>query len=146
MMDPATDSLIETILERMRAEGGRITKKRIRIVAALTEFEHPASAEEVRLSAGLPETDLVTVYRNLEALHNIGVIQRIPLENGTQLFELTAPGEHYHHLICRECHQAERLNLCVGKEVLDRAKAHGYSRITHIMEVYGVCKNCDDHN
>ncbi|MFT6236389.1 MAG: Fe2+ or Zn2+ uptake regulation protein, partial [Lentimonas sp.] len=102
-MNSAPDSSIETILERMRAGGGRITKKRIRIVEVLMQFEHPASADEIRQKAGLPETDLVTVYRNLEALQSIGVIQRIPLENGTQLFELTAPGEHYHHLICREC-------------------------------------------
>ncbi|CAA6679817.1 MULTISPECIES: Fur family transcriptional regulator [unclassified Lentimonas] len=145
-MNPTPDSSIETILERMRADGGRITKKRIRIVEALTQFDRPASAEEIRQSAQLPETDLVTVYRNLDALRNIGVIQRIPLENGTQLFELTAPGEHYHHLICRECHQAERLDLCVGKEVLGRAKAHGYSQITHVMEVYGVCKDCDSQS
>lgn len=145
-MNSAPDSLIETILERMRAEGGRITQKRIRIVRALTQFDHPASADKIRQSAGLAETDLVTVYRNLEALHGIGAVQRIPLENGTQLFELTAPGEHYHHLICRECHQAERLDLCVGKEVLGRAKAHGYSQITHVMEVYGVCKDCDNHS
>lgn len=139
------DSLMETILERMRAEGGRITKKRVRIVEALMQFDHPASAEEIRKSAELPETDLVTVYRNLEALHSVGVIQHIPLENGTQLFELTAPGEHYHHLICRECHQTERLDLCVGEEVLGRAKEHGYSQINHVMEVYGVCKDCTDH-
>jgi Fe2+ or Zn2+ uptake regulation protein len=146
IMNSAPDSSIETILERMRAGGGRITKKRIRIVEVLMQFEHPASADEIRQKAGLPETDLVTVYRNLEALQSIGVIQRIPLENGTQLFELTAPGEHYHHLICRECHQAERLDLCIGKEVLGRAKAHGYSQITHVMEVYGVCKDCDSHS
>lgn len=144
-MDSAPDSLIENILERMRTEGGRITKKRIRIVEALAQFDHPASADEIRQSAGLPETDLVTVYRNLEALQRVEVIQRIPLENGTQLFELTAPGEHYHHLICRECHQAKRLDLCVGKEVLGRAKKHGFSQISHVMEVYGVCKDCDDH-
>lgn len=107
------------------------------------DLERPASAEEIRLKAQLPATNLVTVYRNLEALSAMGVLQRIPLENGTQLFELTSQGEHYHHLICRECHQAERLDVCMGKELTKMAKAQGYSKVNHIMEVYGVCKECD---
>jgi Fe2+ or Zn2+ uptake regulation protein len=142
-MTQPRSSQFETILERMREGGGRITQKRVRIVEALMEFDHPASAEEIRSQAGLPGSDIVTVYRNLDALDAAGVLQRIPLENGTQLFELTAPGEHYHHVICRQCHKAERLNLCVGKEVMGTAKAHGFTQVTHVMEVYGLCEDCD---
>ena len=58
----------------------------------------------------MPATDLVTVYRDLDAFEAIHALQRIPLENGTQLFELTAPGEHYHHLICRS---ATKLNASI---------------------------------
>ena len=71
------------------------------------------------------------------------MLQRVPLENGTQLFELTAPNEHYHHLICRECHKTERLDLCVSKVVIGQAEAHGYTQIAHLMEVYGVCGQCE---
>jgi Fe2+ or Zn2+ uptake regulation protein len=142
-MSEPPNSQFETILERMRVGGGRITQKRMRIVEALMEFDRPASAEEIRTKAGLPASDLVTVYRNLDALDAAGVLQRIPLENGTQLFELTAPVEHYHHVICRQCHKAERLNICVGKEVMGTAKAHGFSKIPHVMEVYGVCESCE---
>ena len=67
------------------------------------------------------------------------------LENGTQLFELTAPDEHYHHLICRECHKTERLDLCVNSTVFNQAKKHGYTQIAHLMEVYGVCEDCEDN-
>jgi Fe2+ or Zn2+ uptake regulation protein len=145
-MTDESDSLFATILERLRSGGGRITKKRMRIVEALMIMKHPASAEEVRVQAGLPETDLVTVYRNLDALNTAGMLQRVPLENGTQLFELTAPGEHYHHLICRKCHSAQRLDLCIGSAVNSQAKAYGYSDVSHIMEVYGVCKDCDSQS
>lgn len=121
-----------------------MTKKRERILGALLTFEKPATAEEIRERAELPPTDLVTVYRNLEAFESIHALQRIPLENGTQLFELTAPGEHYHHLICRECHKAERLDVCVGKEAADQAKAKGFTEIAHVLEVYGVCEECTE--
>jgi Fe2+ or Zn2+ uptake regulation protein len=141
MAEPRSE-LFDIVLERLRAEGGRMTKKRERILDALLSFDHPASAEEIRGRAELPGSDLVTVYRNLDAFDTVGVLQRIPLENGTQLFELTAPGEHFHHLICRECHRAERIDLCVGTEAMRKAKAKGYSQIAHIMEVYGVCEDC----
>ena len=142
-MSTLSHSLLESTLERMRSKGGRITQNKIRIIKALIDLDHPASAEEIREQANLPVTKIVTVYRNLEVLNEIGTLQRVPLENGTQLFELTAPGDHYHHLICRECHQAERLDVCLGEELRGVAEAHGYSKINHIMEVYGICEKCD---
>ncbi|MFU8848171.1 MAG: Fur family transcriptional regulator [Opitutales bacterium] len=136
--------LFNIVLARLRADGGRMTKKREQLLAALLTFDRPAAAEEIRERAQLPASDLVTVYRNLEAFEGLGVLQRVLLESGTQLFELTAPDEHYHHLICRECHKTERLDVCVGHEVVKRAKSHGYSQITHLMEVYGVCEDCGE--
>ena len=92
----------------------------------------------------LPPSDLVAVYRNLETFEAIKALQRIPLERGTRLLELTAPSEHYHHPICRVCHKAERPDLCVGGEVEDRASARGYTVIAYLLEVYGVCGACAD--
>ena len=134
--------LLSIVLGRLRADGGRMTKKREQVLGALLTFDRPAAAEEIRERAELPTSDLVTVYRNLETFEGLGVLQRVPLENGTQLFELTAPDEHYHHLICRTCHKAERLEVCLSKEVAGKARAHGFSEITHLMEVYGICADC----
>lgn len=141
MPDPSSQ-LLDIVIERLKASGGRMTKKRERVLGALFTVDRPASAEEIRQRAELPPSDLVTVYRNLETFEGLGVLQRVPLENGTQLFELTAPDEHYHHLICRECHKAERLDVCVSHEVVNKAKSHGYSQIAHVMEVYGLCEDC----
>lgn len=139
----SNSSILNDILDRLRASGARMTKKRERILGALLTFDRPASAEEIRERAELPPTDLVTVYRNLETFESVHSLQRIPLENGTQLFELTAPDEHYHHLICRQCHKAERLGICVGSEVVEKAKGRGFREIAHILEVYGVCNECE---
>ncbi|MBC8189538.1 MAG: transcriptional repressor [Puniceicoccaceae bacterium] len=142
-MPENSSQLLDTVLSRLKASGGRMTKKRELVLGALLTMDRPASAEEVRERAELPESDLVTVYRNLETFESLGVLQRVPLENGTQLFELTAPDEHFHHLICRQCHKAERLDVCVGHEVVSKAKARGYSQIAHLMEVYGICEECE---
>ncbi|MBL6829144.1 MAG: transcriptional repressor [Puniceicoccaceae bacterium] len=143
MPDDISNQLLDTAIGRLKTSGGRMTKKREVLLGALLTFDRPASAEEIRERAELSQSDLVTVYRNLETFENIGMLQRVPLENGTQLFELTAPNEHYHHLICRECHKTERLDLCVSKAVIGQAEAHGYTQIAHLMEVYGVCGQCE---
>ena len=121
-----------------------MTKKRVQILTAMEACNRPVSAEEIRKLAGLPSSDLVTVYRNLETFEAIKALQRIPLERSTRLLELTAPSEHYHHPICRVCHKAERPDLCVGGEVEDRASARGYTVIAYLLEVYGVCGACAD--
>ena len=100
------------------------------------------SAAELRKEAGLPESDLVTVYRTLEAFEGIGIVQRIPLEESGHLFELTEPGDHHHHFVCRECHHTERLDLCLARDLEKRARKIGFTEITHLMEVYGLCTNC----
>lgn len=141
-MPERENNIFDVVIERLKTSGGRMTKKRECILGALFTLDRPASAEEIRERAELPASDLVTVYRNLETFESLGVLQRVPLENGTQLFELTAPDEHYHHLICRECHKAERLDVCVNHAVVEKARAYGYSNIAHVMEVYGVCEDC----
>ena len=133
---------IAGILGRLKECGLRMTRNRERLIKALVDSDHPLSADELRQEAGFSSTDLVTVYRNLEAFQSAGILQRIPLENGSQLFELTDLDDHYHHLICRECHKTERLEVCLGEQLSEKAKTLGYSQIAHVLEVYGICRQC----
>jgi Fe2+ or Zn2+ uptake regulation protein len=133
---------LEEVIDRLRGRGARLTRKRERLLQALLRMDRPASAEEIREQADLPASDLVTVYRTLEVLEEIGVMQKFPLENGTHLYELTAPDEHFHHLVCRRCHRSERLDVCLGDTLLNSARRKGYSQITHLLEVYGLCADC----
>ena len=122
--------------------GLRLTRNRENLVEVLARAEQPLSADELRQKAGFSETDLVTVYRNLEAFQSAGILQRIPLENGSQLFELTDLDDHYHHLICRQCHKTERLDVCLGDQLSKQAASLGYMQIKHVLEVYGICGEC----
>ncbi len=141
-MASAVTTELSDILERLKQCGLRMTRNRQKLVEVLMESGRPLSADEIREAAGFASTDLVTVYRNLEAFQSAGLLQRIPLENGSQLFELTDLNDHYHHLICRECHKTERLEVCLGEQLSKKAKTLGYSQIAHVLEVYGLCREC----
>lgn len=120
----------------------RMTRKREMLLGALIDMERPVPASTLRDRAGLPESDLVTVYRTLEAFESIGIIQRIPLEQTGCLFELTRPNDHFHHFVCRKCHSTTRLNMCFADNLEEQAKKLGFTQITHVLEVYGFCEAC----
>ncbi len=136
------ESLLDAVEEHLRASPLRVTRKRERILRALVSFEHPMSAADLRDRAQLPQSDLVTVYRTLEAFESLGIVQRIPLNDVGHLFELTAPGDHHHHFLCTKCHKAERIDACIGKELEEEARKRGFSQVSHMMEVYGICEDC----
>ena len=79
MPEDNSSKLFVTAIDRLKASGGRMTKKREVLLGALLTFDRPASAEEIRERAGLAQSDLVTVYRNLETFENIGMLQRVLL-------------------------------------------------------------------
>ena len=140
-MNPNT-GFLQRLLESIKKSSLRMTRKRERLLGALVAMDRPVSAAALRDSAGLPESDLVTVYRTLEAFEGIGIVQKIPLEDNGCLFELTELNDHHHHFVCRECHRMERLDFCLGKELEERAEKLGFTEITHLMEVYGLCEDC----
>ena len=61
--------------------------------------------------------DLVTVYRSLEQLERIGLLQLGVRENGTKVYCLSHGHDHHHHLSCRACGRTERVDLCMGEEL-----------------------------
>ncbi len=133
---------LQRIIQAIKRGPLRMTRKRERLLGALLAMDRPVSAAALRDKAGLPESDLVTVYRTLEAFEGVGIIQRIPLEESGCLFELTEPDDHHHHFVCRECHRTERLDLCLAIELEEQARKLGFTQINHLMEVYGLCEDC----
>ncbi len=130
------------ILKAIESGPLRMTRKRERLLGVLVAADRPVTAAVLRDRAGLPESDLVTVYRTLEAFEKIGIVQRIPMEESGYLFELTEPHDHHHHFVCRECHRTERLDLCLANDLEERARKLGFTQINHLLEVYGLCEGC----
>ncbi|MFT5622333.1 MAG: Fe2+ or Zn2+ uptake regulation protein [Bacteroidia bacterium] len=72
-------SILARITEALKQSGACMIKKRAQILSAIGLFNRPVTAEAIRKQAGLPSSDLVTVYRNLEAFESIQALQRIPM-------------------------------------------------------------------
>ncbi|MGF1451628.1 MAG: Fur family transcriptional regulator [Opitutales bacterium] len=134
---------METLPERLRDAGYRMTQPRRQLMKILQGAERPLSAEEILAAAGTSAIDLVTVYRNLAIFGELGLIQTIQLETGKQLFELQeSENDHHHHIICRSCHGVVRLDLCFGAELEKYARSLGFTQLSHTIEVFGLCADC----
>lgn len=132
----------DAAIDSLKKEHLRITEPRKALLQLLDGLSKPLSAEELHDALGAEEFDLVTIYRNLDAFENAGIVNRIPTESGKSLYELNAEQHHYHHIICRKCHRTEKLDTCEIEKLETLASDLGYSEVTHVLELYGVCETC----
>lgn len=129
-------------IDRLKQANLRVTQPRRHLLEVLEQADRPYSAEELLSKAESGSLDLVTIYRNMTIFAEHGLVQVIQLESGKQLFELHVDGDHHHHIICRECHDTVRLDLCFGGELEKLAKSCGFSELNHTIEVFGLCAKC----
>ena len=140
---PLAFSSIDDVAEALRRQGGRLTTPRRLILQALFAAGDLVSAE--RIAAGTDtgiQLDLSSVYRNLERLEDLGVVQHIHIGHGPSVYGLLAEGEH-EYLVCEACGRVTSADV----EQLDRVRAvirkqFGYeARFTH-FPIHGRCSDC----
>jgi len=86
---------------------------------------------------------LTTVYRSLESLVSMGLVQAVDLGDGERRYEVVAPGEHHHHLVCRGCGNSTHLDSCLVENIEDAIKKQYHFEIdSHVFEVFGTCSDC----
>ena len=126
--------------------GYRASAPRAAVVAALAELGCSASAREIAdfvhcrgRSAGL-----ASVYRTLELLERLRLVQRLDVGDGGARYEPALPtGEHHHHLVCDRCGTVSTFE----DDELERAIAQLSSRVAfdidgHDVTLRGECPAC----
>ncbi len=131
--------------QELSAAGRRLTRPRravLRVVAEATCPLTPAQVHE-QAQAHYPQVGLVTVYRTLELLAELGLVRRIHTEEGCHGYVPVAMGEAGHHLVCTSCHQAVEFP-CTGLEetLAEVERLTGFSIQEHWLELFGLCPAC----
>jgi len=134
----------QRILEELSQAGHRVTQPRRAVIRALLEDEGHHSPAEVRERAQdrCPTVGLVTVYRTLELLVDLGFARRIHTGDGCHGYAAATNG-HHHHLVCRQCGAAVEFEGCDLSSLLEQiGRATGYSVDEHLLELVGLCPAC----
>jgi Fur family ferric uptake transcriptional regulator len=92
------------------------------------------------------KTGIATVYRTLSLLEDSNVVTSLSFGAQGKKYELGAK-EHHDHLICTEC---GKITEFVDEEIEKRQHAItdelGFKMNDHSMQIYGICKECQEKN
>jgi len=143
-----TETWTDHVLARMRSETGRSGNARRRVVEFLGRQDCCVSAQEIHdgVRGAGSRIGVASVYRALEGLDELGLVQRVDLGDGTSRFERIDPrGDHHHHLVCDDCGKVEPFEDLALEEALERvAGGRGYEVAAHDVFLRGACGNCRD--
>ncbi len=139
--------LEENIVEQLSRNGYRITQPRRAVIRALLESDGYQSPAEVHRCAKAYSSSvgLVTVYRTLDLLAQMGYARRIHTEDGCHGYVIASRGHHRHHLVCRCCGAAVEFDGCDLSGFLEQVKTEtGYQIEEHLLELVGICPDCQN--
>jgi Fur family ferric uptake transcriptional regulator len=124
----------------------RATRQRTAVTALLDRVDGFRSAQEVHalLRAQGETVGLTTVYRTLQALADSGAVDVLRTDEGEAVYRRCAAG-HHHHLVCRTCGRTiEVAGPAVEQWAEQVARTHGFTDVTHTVEVFGRCAPCGE--
>lgn len=136
----------ENALETLRREGYRAGEARCAVVDLLASQHCCLSAQEIfdeLRSSGRP-VGIASVYRALDVLSSLKLVQRLEMGEGVARYEpLHAGGEHHHHLVCGRCGKVQAFEDGDLESALDRlAGRHGFGVQAHDVVLRGECAEC----
>ncbi len=135
-------------LSRMRRAGYRSGGARTAVVSLLAEQDCCLTAQEIfdELRDSQRTVGIASVYRVLDLLSDMGLVQRIDIGGEPARYEPLYPsGEHHHHLVCDGCGRV----VAFEDDGLERAidelgERLGYSVDGHDVVLHGACGDCGE--
>jgi len=142
-----SDAINQKIRTALVADGGRQTRAKSRIVQKLTEL---ASRGETFTAEGLwhdlqeldPRLGRATVFRAVETLVRMGVLNRIDFADGSHSYRACGD-QHHHHLICKKCHRVVDVEVCIPeRQLIEIGEENDFDIEDHSLAFFGICADC----
>lgn len=133
-------------LDALQSAGFRRGGARTAVIEALAK--HDCAVTALDLEEELRDRDVAvgraSVYRALEQLEQLGLVQRIEVCRGTAGFERVDPtGHHHHHAICRDCGRMVPFEDKSLEQALDKvAGTMSFDVTEHDVVLRGRCDRC----
>ena len=129
--------------QALRQAGYRLTQPRLAVMQVLETSGEGLSPDEVHQQgkAICASLGLVTVYRTLDLLAELGLVRRVHSEQRCHSY--ARAGVDRHHLLCQGCHRVTEFP-CEGLDGLIESvrQQTGYTITGHLLELSGLCQNC----
>jgi Fur family transcriptional regulator, ferric uptake regulator len=130
----------------LEGAGHRLGGARAAVVELLSRQDCCLSAEEIRdeLRAEGGGVGIASVYRTLDLLHGLGLVQRVDVGEGGQRYEPVIPGgDHHHHAVCESCGRVTAFEDRPLEQAIDRlSRRLGHAVSGHDVLIRGTCARC----
>ncbi len=124
--------------------GTRSTRQRTAVRAVLADVDDFRSAQELHdlLKQRGEAVGLTTVYRTLQALADAQEVDVLRSPDGESVYRRCSSG-HHHHVVCRSCGRTVEVEgPAVEVWAAAVAAEHGFTDVSHTVEVFGTCAPC----
>ena len=135
---------MQSATQVLRTHGLRVTPQRLLVVELAQRQRGHFTAESVyqEILRTYPTVSVVSVYRALETLGELGLVTCTDLGGPAAEYEWAA-GQHHHHLICLECGATQELPDVEMEEL--RARLHDRYSFEACIDhhaIFGHCGGC----
>jgi len=133
------------LIRRAEQRGVRLAAPRAQVMAVIDEMGKPFSAGELleAVERVAPSIGRATVFRTLQLLCELSLIERIRREDGQDVYVVGHSHRHHHHLICTRCDDILEVSRCdLDPLVEELAERYGFTPESHTFDIYGICPDC----
>lgn len=128
----------------LREHGYKLTPQRkalLQVIARSLDHLTPAALYD-KVRHEHPGIGLVTIYRTLDILAQLGLICEVHAGGNCRNY-VVAPEEHHGHLICSECGRVVDFRGCGLDQLEERlSRETGFEIMSHLLEFLGRCRDC----
>ncbi|MDD4714959.1 MAG: transcriptional repressor [Oscillospiraceae bacterium] len=122
----------------------KYSRKREAILEAIQSTRSHPSADWVyeQLRRQFPDISLRTVYRNIAAFKDEGLLVTVGVVDGEERYD--ADAKPHAHFVCQSCGRILDLSEADAGPELDKAAARELDAriLRHQLIFYGICKDC----
>ena len=134
----------DAILDALASRGYRVTSQRRALSALVAARSGHFSADELLVESRARHLGIgrATVFRSLDVLAELGVVEQIDLPSGGHAF-VACTAAHHHHLVCERCGRSTDISATGLSAILrEIGTRSGYEIESHRLEVFGICPAC----
>lgn len=143
------EKLLEEFKALLKKNGEKFTIQREVILETLYNSDEHLTPEALHqlIQKQHPElkTGIATIYRTLSRLEESEIVTSLSFGAQGKKYELGAK-DHHDHMICTECGNiTEFVDEAIEERQHKIADELGFKMQDHSMQIYGICKNCQDN-
>ena len=133
------------MVQALSQQGYRVTGPRralVRLIAG-RKVRFTAADLEEDVARMDPVVGRATVFRTLELLLSLGLVERVHTEGERRDAYVVAEEVHHHHLVCSRCGVVTEVTGCMVDDLVSSlARAADFQVEGHWMEIVGLCRRC----